>query len=173
MRAVATIEDAIDAHGGAANMVESDLPSFAFQASGDGPYHCTSIALGTMRSAGFYGFQFALPGGLRGQQVYLDVPGMELDAPRVVVALGDDDELALSGRAMTLDELAQEVPLTTVSEAEGFYVMPSDGTSTDRVHEVIETIRSGGAMVTLASCFAEAFDTPIGVESLGDPLPRC
>ena len=175
-RAIVVMGDAIDQNGGVYNMVEDDLPIIRFEAVADAPFYCTSIAVGVVRSTGYTGGTLRTAGSNGEVNILFEIPGGEGNPPRVVTALGENGEIRVSGRDVTLEDLGNEivaVPGDTISGAGTLFLLPSANTRFDRVQAAADAVFQAGGRATLATCFHPNFDTARPSGQIGAPLPDC
>lgn len=175
-RAVVVVSDAIDENGGVYNMEEDDLPILRFEAAADAPFHCTSIALGVARATGFPGGTLRTTGSDVEVNILFEIPGGEGNPPRIVTALGENDEIRVSGRDVRLEDLGSEivaVPGDTITGTGTLFLFPSANTRFDRVQAAADVVFRAGGRATLASCFNPNFDVALPSGQIGAPLPDC
>ncbi|MEO1170044.1 MAG: hypothetical protein AAFW97_15170 [Pseudomonadota bacterium] len=176
-RSVVVVGDAINAQGGAGNMPEEDLPIIRFEADADAPFHCTSIAIGTIRATGFTGGTLRVVGTDRDVNVLFEVAGFEGNPPRTVTAMDEAGAITVTGRPVALTDLGREIvappDMDPIMGAGTLFLLPSADTRFGQVLEAADTVFQSGGRATLASCYAPAFDRPFAADQTGTPLPEC
>ncbi|WP_442623872.1 hypothetical protein [Parasphingopyxis sp.] len=176
-RSVVVVGDAIQANDGVANMTEEDLPLIRFEADADAPYHCTSIAIGTIRAAGFTGGTLRAAGTDREVNVLFEVAGFEGNPRRTVTAMDGTGAITVTGRPVALADLGREIVATpdmgSIVGAGTLFLLPAGDTPFGQVLDAADTVFQNGGRATLASCYNPNFDRPFAADQTGTPLPEC
>ncbi|WP_299327459.1 hypothetical protein [Parasphingopyxis sp.] len=176
-RAVVVVGDAIQTNDGVNNMTEEDLPLIRFEADADAPFHCTSIAIGTIRATGFTGGTLRAAGTEQDVNILFEVAGFEGNPPRTVAAMDGAGAITVTGRPVALADLGREIVATPdmgqIVGAGTLFLLPSADTPFGQVLEAADTVFQSGGRATLASCYNPTFDRPFAADQTGTPLPEC
>lgn len=192
-RGTAIIEAVVEAHNGAENLMETDIPYFRVEAAGALPYHCISRAIGAIREVGFPTGEFQVensadPVFIEFEIATYDPPPDPMGQPRAVIALDDEGGIYVSGQSTNIEELPERarraladkpvsanlVPIfDMIFLGPDYFVLPSARTRFDRVVETVRLLQRNDISINLVSCYLNGAEAEFVEQQIGEPLSEC
>ena len=175
IRAVVSLENAIEAKGGIENMTPDDLPTGVIVSKSDQPFECSAMVLNDLKRAGYASVALQLQDEKYRQPANLLVPIGESGVEVAFTELNGTGQFFWSGEETMLPEISQKAKaFGPIEFSRREIVLRVDHSARfDRVYEVLGEFEKSGSRISITKCNKDEVVRYLSSNGDLSDLPTC